>query len=102
MPSQKPIYNPTASLAGFILKYAGRERELFVTGVRLAKEAYAFLFIHSKDSPFYPQNKELCNFAGNLSKKSLWTFLTSWNKHPHGHNHADAYLSGGAAALPVR
>ena len=87
MPSQEPTYNPTASLAGFLLKYAGRESELFATGVRLAKEAYAFLFIHSKDSPFYPQNKELCDFECEFLPQTqeadgTWKITWEWENDP--------------------
>ena len=152
VPSQEPTYNPTASLAGFILKYAGRESELFATGVRLAKEAYAFfrtnapmdsmhtvscfvelyedleeldrngdidmgefrdllqqqirhvltwdtsvwsteyackpsLFIHSKDSPFYLQNKELCDFECEFLSQTqeadgTWKITWEWENDP--------------------
>ena len=42
VPVQEPVYNPTACLTGFILKYARKESELYNTAVRLAEEAYAF------------------------------------------------------------
>ena len=36
-------YNPTASLAGFIIRYADPKTELYQKGVSIAKEAFAFL-----------------------------------------------------------
>ncbi|MGM9662323.1 MAG: hypothetical protein ACI3WR_04455 [Oscillospiraceae bacterium] len=41
-PAQERSYNPTASLAGFILQYAEQDSGLYATAVRLAEEAYAF------------------------------------------------------------
>lgn len=39
---EEPDYNPTASLIGFILKYAEMDTPLYDTAIRLAKEAYAY------------------------------------------------------------
>ncbi len=40
-PSSEVTYNPTASLVGFILKFADRNSQLFERGALLAQEAYA-------------------------------------------------------------
>jgi hypothetical protein len=37
-------YNPTACLAGFIIRFAGRNSELYRLGIRIAKEAYETYF----------------------------------------------------------
>ena len=42
-PEQELSYNPTACFAGFIIKYADCNSDLYALAVRLAKEAYAFL-----------------------------------------------------------
>lgn len=43
LPEEQPSYNPTASLIGFILKYAQKGTPLYQTATRLAQEAYADL-----------------------------------------------------------
>lgn len=40
-------YNPTACLAGFIIRFADRDSELYRLGCRIAKEAYEAYFIGS-------------------------------------------------------
>lgn len=46
-PAQALTYNPTASLIGFLLKYAPAESPLYASAISMAKEAYAFLTANS-------------------------------------------------------
>ncbi len=50
-------YNPTASLAGFIIRYADPKSELYQKGVSIAKEAFAFL---EASIPFDEQHVTTC------------------------------------------
>lgn len=50
-------YNPTASLAGFIICYADPKTELYQKGVLIAKEAFAFL---EASVPFDEQHITAC------------------------------------------
>lgn len=50
-------YNPTASLAGFLIKFANRESKLYAKGVEIAKEAFAFL---KTNAPFDEQHITTC------------------------------------------
>ncbi len=149
---EEPDYNPTASLIGFILKYAEKDSPLYDTAIRLAKEAYAFfeksfpldsmhtaacfvelyeylcecnikdiinldefkkllqeqishmltqdtsvwstqyvckpsLFIKSKESVFYSENKELCDFEKNhisetQNEDGTWNITWDWGGYP--------------------
>ena len=45
-PGMEPSYNPTASLVGFILRYADRESACYALGCGLAKEAYSYFKTH--------------------------------------------------------
>lgn len=45
-PEQTSDYNPTAALAGFILRFADRESGLYALGCRIAREACAHLMQH--------------------------------------------------------
>ncbi len=45
-PNPEPSYNPTASLIGFILKYADRNSQLFELARGLAQESYAYFTSH--------------------------------------------------------
>lgn len=50
-------YNPTASLAGFIIRYADPKSALYQKGVSIAKEAFAFL---EASIPFDEQHVTTC------------------------------------------
>lgn len=50
-------YNPTASLAGFIIKFAARESKLYSLGAEIAKEAFSFLV---SNVPFDEQHITTC------------------------------------------
>ena len=46
-PEELPDYNPTASLAGFILRFALQDSALYATAVRVAREAVDWLSAHA-------------------------------------------------------
>ncbi|MGM9619799.1 MAG: hypothetical protein ACI3W8_08215 [Oscillospiraceae bacterium] len=151
-PAQERSYNPTASLAGFILRYAEPGSALYATAARLANEAYAFfkancpldsmhtaacfvslyeylvecggsgeidirefeellqgqlrhlltqdasswateyvckpsLFIHSKNSAFYAENKAVCDLecafiARTQEADGSWNVTWDWGAYP--------------------
>ncbi|MGN1342932.1 MAG: hypothetical protein ACI4U3_00010, partial [Traorella sp.] len=139
-------YNPTASLIGFILRYANQESKLYSLALNLVQEAYTYfrkncpldsmhtasnfvdlyedlvdchveivdlvefknlliqqinylltndislwdkeyvckpsLFIHSKKSPFYEMNQEICEYECEFiskTQKSDGTWAITWN-----------------------
>ncbi len=151
VPAKEINYNPTASLTGFILRYANPESEIYRTAQRLLKEAYAYfkencpmesmhtascfaelyedlsecemaaidmkefesllrvqirhvltmntsawaeeyvckpsLFIHSKCSRFYEENRELCDFecrfiSETQNSDGTWDVTWDWGCYP--------------------
>lgn len=52
-PEQRSDYNPTAALAGFILRFADKESALYALGARVAQEACAHLMQHSGQAPMH-------------------------------------------------
>lgn len=150
-PAEEINYNPTASLIGFILRYASPESSLYPTAERLLKEAYAYfkencplesmhtvscyvelyedlsacgsvaidlnefekllqvqiahiltkdtsvwateyvckpsLFIHSRNSCFYAENKALCDFECRFLSETQkpdgsWAVTWDWGRAP--------------------
>lgn len=45
-PGQKPSYNPTACLAGFIIRHAEPDSPVYALGCRLARESYRYFKAH--------------------------------------------------------
>lgn len=149
---QESTYNPTASLIGFILKYAEKDTDIYKSACELSKEAYDYfkdnfplesmhesacfvelydyikecsilnlldmkefkrllqkqinqvitydtkiwntdyickpsLFINSKSSDFYLENKEICDFEYQFILKAQnedgsWGVTWEWNDYP--------------------
>lgn len=149
---QESTYNPTASLIGFILKYAEKDTDIYKSACELSKEAYDYfkdnfplesmhesacfvelydyikecsilnlldmkefkrllekqikqvitydtkiwntdyickpsLFINSKSSDFYLENKEICDFEYQFILKTQnedgsWGVTWEWNDYP--------------------
>jgi len=50
-----PSYNPTAALAGFMLRFAARDSEVYALGARIAKEAVNW-FMGAEDTICYLNN----------------------------------------------
>ncbi|MBE6052963.1 MAG: hypothetical protein E7212_03465 [Clostridium sartagoforme] len=154
--SKELSYNPTASLVGFILKFADKDSELFQLACTLAKEAYSYfkmnfpmdsmhtvscfvelyeyikessmdelldmeefkrllskqikavitqdtskwtvdyvckpsLFIISKTSDFYMENKEICDYEcefilNTQESDGTWGITWSWSDYPEQWN----------------
>ena len=151
VPAEEINYNPTASLIGFVLRFANPESSLYQTGVRLLKEAYAYfkencpmesmhtascfvelyedlsecglnvinlrefgnllqmqiahilttdtsvwtteyvckpsLFVHSRSSRFYAENKELCDYECRFLSETqegdgTWAVTWDWGCYP--------------------
>ncbi|MGN0974968.1 MAG: hypothetical protein ACI4OL_03130 [Gemmiger sp.] len=148
VPGGQPNYNPTASLTGFVLRFADPRSALYATALRLAGEATEFfrrnaplesmhtavcfaelldamqacglatgslqaqmqrqvqavltadtslwateyvcrpsLFIHSKASPYYPQNRALCEFECDFLTRTQqpdgsWAVTWDWGAYP--------------------
>ena len=151
-PSREVTYNPTASLAGFIIKDADHSSALYAAAVRIAKEAYEYfaanqpldsmhtvscyvelfeylrecgadigidigafelqlkeqlkhvltqdtsvwdkeyvckpsLFIHSRQSVFYPEYMALCGYECEFISRSqkadgTWNITWEWGSYP--------------------
>lgn len=56
-PEEPPTYNPTTSLAGFILRFAPRDSALYATAVRIAREAVCWL---TQNAPIESMHTAAC------------------------------------------
>ena len=66
-------YNPTASLAGFILKFADRNSELFAKGLKIAKTAVEYFLAQSSTSVHELRNFiELYEYINEANLKDIF------------------------------
>lgn len=69
-------YNPTASLAGFIVKYADKSSELYQLGQRIVQEAYEYYMSHDLLNDMHTANcfirmAEYCDLPDDFTEKLI-------------------------------